>query len=92
MAKIDPNAVVTNKTLSGAVDAVLKGIDNMFDEQKKFFASKNDLKVLATKEDLKREAGWLKDDIKGLKADLSIVPGRGEFNNLKAKVDRFITS
>ena len=78
--------------LSEAVDDVLKGMDNMFVEQKKVFDSKGDLEKLATKEDLKREAGWLKDDIKGLKADLSIVPDRNEFNNLKGKVDRFITS
>lgn len=86
MAKTDPKGVVTNEYLDGAVDKIIKGVDRMFKGERKY-----NTETFATKEDLKREASWLKDDIKGLKADLSIVPGRGEFNNLKTKVDRFIT-
>jgi hypothetical protein len=83
MAKLDPNAVVTNKILGEAVDTLLQGMDNMLEEQKKIFATKEDLKQFATKEDLKREVSWLKDDIRGLTADLSGVATKKEFNQLK---------
>lgn len=93
MIKKDPKDFVTNgvltETLDDAVDTLLKGMDNMLEEQKKIFATKEDLKnfatkgdikELATKEDLKREVSWLKDDIRGLTADLSGVPTKKEFN------------
>lgn len=89
MAK-DPNAFVTNKTLDEAVDTILKGMDNMLEEQKKTFATKEDLKQFATKEDLGREVGWLRNDINGLKADLSDTPSKREFNKLKSKVDKHL--
>ena len=90
MTKRDPKAFATNEIIDDAVDTLLKGIDNMLVEQKKIFATKEDLKnvredmkSLATKEDLKREVGWLKDDIKGLTADLSGLP---------TKVDKYLAS
>jgi len=84
MKKIqDPKASVTNKTLGEAVDTLLKGMDNMLNEQKKIFA---------TKEDLKTEIGWVRDDIKGLTADLSDTVSKKEFNQLKGKVDKYLTS
>ena len=98
MTKRDPKAFATNEIIDDAVDTLLKGMDNMLEEQKKIFATKEDLKnvredmkSLATKEDLKREGGWLKDDIKGLTADLSGVPTRKEFNQVKTKVDKYLT-
>ena len=98
MTKRDPKAFATNEIIDDAVDTLLKGMDNMLEEQKKIFATKEDLnnvredmKSLATKEDLKREVGWLKDDIKGLTADLSGVPTRKEFNQVKTKVDKYLT-
>lgn len=103
MTKNDPKVFVTNetldKTLGEAVDTLLEGMDNMLDEQKKIFATKEDLKQFATKEDLrltkeelKTEISWLKDDIKGLNADLSGVPSKLEFNKLKGKVDKYLAS
>ena len=90
MTKRDPKAFATNEIIDDAVDTLLKGMDNMLVEQKKIFATKEDLKnvredmkSLATKEDLKREVGWLKDDIKGLTADLSGLP---------TKVDKYLAS
>lgn len=96
MVKNDPKAFVTNgvltETLDDAVDTLLQGMDNMLEEQKKIFATKEDLKgfatkedlkQFATKEDLKREISWLKDDIRGLTADLSGVPSKKEFDELK---------
>jgi hypothetical protein len=84
MAKLkvkNPNAVVTNKTLYEAVDTLLDGMDNMLDEQKKIFA---------TKEDLKREVSWIRDDIKGLTADLSEKASKADLNKLHSKVDKYL--
>ena len=105
MTKKDPKVFVTNEvlteTLDDAVDTLLKGMDNMLEEQKKIFATKEDLKgfatkedikELATKEDLKREVSWLRDDIKGLTADLSETVSKKEFNQLKGKVDKYLVS
>lgn len=88
MTKKDPKAFVTNETLDDAVDTLLKGMDNMLVEQKKIFATKEDLKQFATKEDLKREISWVRDDIKGLTADISGVPTKSEFNELKGRVGK----
>jgi len=97
MTKKDPSAFITNEVLNDAIDTILEGMDNMLIEQKKIFATKEDLKQCATKEDLKdlvtkddlkREVSWLRDDIKGLSADLSNTPNRKEFNGLKGRVDK----
>jgi hypothetical protein len=94
MIKRDPKTSVTNETLDEAVDTILKGMDNMFKEERKFnsqtFATKEDLKL--TKEELKTDISWLKDDIKGLTADLSDTPTKKEFNELKGKVDKYLSS
>lgn len=87
MTKKDPKAFATNEVIDEAVDSILKGMDNMFKEERKF-----NVQTFATKDDLKREVGWLKDDIKGLTADLTDVPTRKEFNEVKTKVDKFLTS
>ncbi len=36
--------------------------------------------------ELKSEIGFLKDDVKGIKSDLSDTPSRKEFNQLKTKI------
>jgi len=94
MIKKDPKAFITNGILDDAVDTILKGMDGMFKEERKFntqtFATKEDLKD--TKEELKTEISWVKDDIKGLTADLSVVPSKREFNELKVKVDKYLAS
>lgn len=99
MTKDDQNAFVTNKTLGEAVDTILEGMDNMLEEQKKIFATKDDLrnvkqeiKSLATKEDLNTEISWVRDDIKGLTGELSETVTRKEFNELESKVDKFFAS
>lgn len=100
MTKKDPKGFVTNEvlteTLDEAVDTILKGMDNMFKEERKFnfgtFATKEDLKNFATKEDLKREISWVRDDIKGLTADLADTISKKEFNQLKGKVDKYMAS
>lgn len=100
MVKRDPKGFVTNEILDDAVDAILQGMNNLFEEQKKIFATKEDLKQLekralekfATKEDLKREIMWVRGDIRDLKAELSDTPSRGEFSELKTKVDKYLSA
>ncbi|MCX6705094.1 MAG: hypothetical protein NT162_02035 [Candidatus Woesebacteria bacterium] len=87
MTKKDPKAFATNEVIDEAVDSILKGMDNMFKEERKF-----NVQTFATKEDLKREVSWVKDDIKGLTADLSGIPTRKEFNEVKTKVDKYLAS
>lgn len=74
-------------TINEAVNAILKGMDRMFKEERKFNTG-----TFATKEDLKREVSWLRNDVKGLTADLSDTVSRKEFSKLKGKVDKYITS
>ena len=86
--------------VNDAAEKILEGVQTMFDDQNarndKKFATKDDLKreigavreEMATKDDLKREIGFVRNDINGLKADLSTVPTRKEFESLKKKVDR----
>ena len=83
---------MANKTLSEAVDTVLKGMDNMFEEQKKVFASKGDLEKLATKEDLKREASFMRQDINDLRAEIATSPTRKELNTLRKRVDHYLAT
>lgn len=90
MAKQDPNAFVTNKTLQEAVDGIMGGIDRIIDEVRMEF--KYITKNFATKEDIKREVSWLRDDIKGLKADLSDTVSRREFTQLQSKVDKYLVA
>jgi len=59
----------------------------MFDEQNKLNSQ-----TFATKEDLKREISWVRDDIDGLKADLVGTVSKGEFNKLKSKVDKYLVN
>ncbi|MBI3397105.1 hypothetical protein HY045_01365 [Candidatus Woesebacteria bacterium] len=100
MTKQDPKALVTNEILGEAVQTILERMDNMFKEERKYssqtFATKEDLskvkEEMVTKEDLKREVSWLRDDIGGLTADLSGVPTKKEFNELKGKVDKYSAS
>ncbi len=90
----------TKMTIEDLASIVAKGfglVDKKFGlmatkEDLKGFATKEDIKELATKEDLKREVSWLRDDIKGLTADLSGVPSKKEFNKLKEKVDKYLSS
>lgn len=67
-----------------ASDTILNGVDVMFKEQ-----DGRDEKKFTTKEDLKREVSWLRDDINGLKTDLSDIPTKKEFNELKGRVDKY---
>lgn len=79
---------ITNKNLLEAVDTILKGIDNIILETRNGF--KQISENFATKEDLSREVGWVRDDIKGLTADLVDTVSKKEHNKLKMKVDKYL--
>ena len=89
MAKLDPNGLVTNKTLQEAVDTILAAMDKIINETKAGFGYIKE--NFATKEDLKREVGWLKDDIRGLTEELADTPTKSEFNKLQGKVDKYLS-
>jgi hypothetical protein len=72
--KIDPNGPVTRGMLDDAVDAILKGMENMFAERDQRFDN------LEAKMD--QSNSELKDEINGLKADLSDTPSHKEFGGL----------
>ena len=58
MAKYDPKGLVTNEYLDDAADKILKGMQTMFNNQNKLNNTK-----FATKEDLKRETSFIRQDI-----------------------------
>jgi len=91
MTKKDPKAFVTNETLDEAVDTILKGMDNMFENQNKYL-NKRFNGVDKRLDKVEAELTYVKDDIKGLTADIAILPSRKEFNQLESKVDKYLVS
>ncbi|MDP3994302.1 MAG: hypothetical protein Q8P91_00535 [bacterium] len=87
MATRDPKGLVTNEYLDDAANTILKGMNRMSKENHKL-----NLGTFATKEDLKRETSFIRQDISDLRAEISTSPTRKEFTHLKVKVDRFIAS
>jgi hypothetical protein len=91
MANGSDNDYVTKSTLNEAIDAILEGMGKMFGEMRSDMGqmgrdinSRFDLleaKINQTKNELK-------DEIDGLKADLSTTPSREEFEELKQRVDK----
>ena len=64
-----------------AAEAILAGIDGLVTDLRREMNSRFD------KVDV--EQAHLKDQVKGLKADLSDNPSRKQFEELKARVDRY---
>lgn len=85
--KKNPNAPVTNQTLGEAVDAILGGVDKMFKEERIFNTN-----TFATKEDLKTKINYVRQDINGLRAEISTSPTGEEFNRFKIKLDKYATA
>ena len=83
------NGFATKQDLKKAVDTILVGIDHMLREQdermEKKFATKEDLAKLAV------EVSFIKDEIKGLKADLSDTVSHKQFEELKTKVEHYLS-
>ena len=87
MKKADPNEPVTRRMLDQAVDAILKGMDNIVGDLK----GEMNLRFKAVDDrldNLKSGQRFLKDDIRGLKVELSDTPSRREFEDLKSRVDK----
>lgn len=79
---------VVQKVVLEATDTILDGVQGMFDEQHK--ANNQEFaKVNGRIDALSTEVKGLKDEIDGIKADISTVPTRKEFTQLKSKVDKF---
>lgn len=74
-SKYDPNEVVTRKMLDEAVDVVLKGIEGMFQE------------VIRDLRELKLGQRHHKDQIDGLKADLSTTATKKDVDYLQEQID-----
>ena len=95
MAKVDPNEPVNRKTLDEAVAAILEGMSNLVEGLRTDMNNKVDgLGIeMTTRFDgleakLNQTRTEFKDEIDGLKADLSTTPSRREFEELKAKVEK----
>jgi len=92
--KNDPNKPVTMKDLDEFVQAILAGTEGLFNELRREMIAgfqRVDKRFRGIDHSLnKLEVGQshLKDQIDGLKADLSDTPSRREFQQLKSKVDR----
>lgn len=87
----------TKNDLRESVDAILVGMNNIYLELIDKMATKDDLKKLETKlesrmENIETEVGFVRQDISDIKADLSLTPTRREFNELKTKVDRIVST
>lgn len=86
MAKAnDDKKTATKRDIREAVDAVLKGVENLLEK----FATKDDLSRVERKADkLDVKVSKLSDQMDGLEADLSVTPSRRQFEKLKAEVDK----
>lgn len=84
MRKKVPNAYITNKTLGEAVDAILRGVERMFDSQDKRVDQR--FKKVVQRFD-RLEAGVR--NIRRRMIDHEVdTPTRKEFSELKARVDK----
>ncbi len=84
----NPNAVVTNKALYEAVDVLVQWTDGLIKEQNTNLNKRFD-KIDKNLKEVKTEISWVKDDIKGLTADLPDAVTKTEFNKLQSKVDKY---
>ncbi|MCZ6529042.1 MAG: hypothetical protein O6949_01750 [Chloroflexi bacterium] len=91
MAKLDPNEPVTRSMLDEAIDAILEGVGSMFKDLRGRLEGmdKRFDKVDRRLDTLEVGQSYLKDQIDGLKADLSDTPSRRQFEKLKARVDKY---
>jgi len=76
---------VVNEIVIDASQTILAGVQTMFDEHNK--ENKKDFQRLETKVDNVEK--HIKDDINGLKADLSDTVSRNEFNRIKSRVNKY---
>ncbi|MBN1168715.1 hypothetical protein JXA63_02390 [Candidatus Woesebacteria bacterium] len=99
MSKKKSDAPVVRKDLDDAVETILKGMDNMFKDPENPMNVRLDKvevrlgKVEGRLETVKGEIQVLKrtvkDEARGLRAELSDTVSKKEHNELKARVDRY---
>ena len=79
------------KMVSEAIDAILNGMQKMFDTQdKKIDNNTNLIEQNSQKIDrLQTEFKYIRDDIKGLEGEFATTVTRPEFDSLKARVDKY---
>lgn len=78
---------IVQKTVLEATDAILGGVQKMFDEHNK--SNVKDFSEVKYKIDsLSVKVDGLDNSIDGIKADISTTPTREEFNQLKSKVNK----
>ena len=82
---------VTRGMLDEAIDAILEGVGSMFKDLcgRLDGVDKRFDKVDRRLDRLEVCQSYLKDQINGLKANLSDTPSRREFQELKTKVDKY---
>ncbi len=90
--KPDPNKPITMKDLDEVIRAILAGTEALITSLRRDLMG--EMKSRFTKVDNrlnKLEVGQahLKDQIDGLKADLSDTPSRRQFEKLKARVEKY---
>ena len=99
MANSDDKEVVTKTMLNEAVDAILEGMGKLVDEVRS--DTKTGLQSLQNEmgnrfDNLEAKVtsnhNELKDEIDGLKADLSTTASRQELEELKAKVNKVLSN
>lgn len=90
MTAKDSNAFVTNQILDEAVETIIKGVDHLIkDFRDEVRISFNNVGKRFDK--IENDSTWIRDDIKGTKADLSETVSRKEFSHLKEKVDKHLS-
>jgi archaellum component FlaC len=86
MTKGGGKEFVTREVLDEAVETILNGMNRLLAGSSQETNSRLD-KMVDSLKSVKTELAHVKDEINGLKADLSDTPSRKEFENLKTRVD-----
>ena len=85
--KRNPNQPVMMKDLDEVVRAILAGTEGLINNLRREMKSRFE-KVDRRFNKIEVEISHIKDQLRGLKADLSDTPTRREFQQLKSKIDR----
>ena len=86
------DAPVTNRGLAEVLKAVTSGMDKTINEVQIGFRGVNQRldKIENRLEKVELDVSFVKNDVKGLTADLSSTVSKKEFNKLESKVDKYL--
>ena len=76
---------VTKSMLDEAVEAILKGMDNLAKSLRSEFKGLLKEEI----EPVKNDITFIKRDVRDIKVEISDTPSRREFNDLKGRVDKY---